>query len=204
MPVSDQYTAGTGHSDASTKGWEAHLDQVTCQGLNSEEPYFHINCLGMWAVRLALSWFNILPYSNVLVATDYNTVVDLGPSRKRQSDCIFLWLISTFPSLSGLYLARWMPLQTICPEWDRCCPQSGPSIVHHVFNQWGHPSGHFFVILFNYKCLNLCHQPRCQGSQHRYPDDILVGHVRLYLSYLPKHDPGPKEIWPDSESCTWS
>ena len=58
-----------------TKGWGAHLDDVTCQGMwNQEESRLHINCLEMGAIRLALSHhFDIPPHSLVLVAT-HNTL----------------------------------------------------------------------------------------------------------------------------------
>jgi ribonuclease HI len=63
-------------TDASTKGWGAHLDNRTAQGSwSAQERLLHINVLEMRAVRLSLLAFKVPPQSNILVATDNSTVV---------------------------------------------------------------------------------------------------------------------------------
>ena len=102
--------------DGSTKGWRAHLDDVTYQGTWTEEEFhLHINCLEMRAVKVALSRFHISPQSHVLVATDNTSVVayiskvgrgqDFFPLGERQSH-LQLSFVLIFQSVPGLYLAR--------------------------------------------------------------------------------------------------
>ena len=64
-------------TDASNKGWGAHLEQVSTKGLWSDrEKRLHINILELKAVSLALQSFkDECQNQTVLVATDNSTVV---------------------------------------------------------------------------------------------------------------------------------
>ena len=61
-------------TDASKKGWEAYLQDTTCQGTWSQlQTQLDINNLEMRAIKLALSHFNIPAMSHVLVESDNTT-----------------------------------------------------------------------------------------------------------------------------------
>ena len=64
-------------TDASNKGWGAHLEETSTKGLWSDrEKRVHINVLELKAVSLALQSFkDQCQNQRVLVATDNSTVV---------------------------------------------------------------------------------------------------------------------------------
>ena len=88
-------------TDASNKGWGAHLDQSSTKGLWSDQgKRLHINALQLKAVSLALRSFkDQCQNRTVLVATDNSTVVAYinkqGGTHSAEM-CALLWKIMTW------------------------------------------------------------------------------------------------------------
>ena len=96
-------------TDASTKGWGAHLDGQNVQGSwTVQESALHINLLEMRAVKQALVAFQIPVNSSILISTDNSTVVSYinhqGGTRSKS-----LW-IETIPLFHLAISKNW----TIC------------------------------------------------------------------------------------------
>ena len=102
-------------TDASKKGWGAHLDDFTTRGTWSvPESHLHINFLELKAVLLALKRFQHLVQGKVvLVATDNTTVVAYINKEGGMSSgslCALLWRLLCWCNLRQVVLkARHIP-----------------------------------------------------------------------------------------------
>ena len=101
-------------TDASNKGWGAHLEPSSTQGLWSpQEKVLHINVLELKAAFLALRRFkDQCQDQTVLVATDNSTVVAYINNKREHSAemCALLWRIMTWCHHSHITLkARHIP-----------------------------------------------------------------------------------------------
>ena len=114
-------------TDASIKGWGAHLNNATCLGVwDRTESQLHIKNIEMRAVRIALSQLNIPPLSNVLVATDNTTVVPytnkVGGTRSwslwMETETFFFVVVTLNISISARFIPGKMKFicVTLAPE----------------------------------------------------------------------------------------
>ena len=157
-------------TDASNKGWGAHLDQSSTKGLWSDrEKRLHINVLELKAVFLALRNFkDQCQNQTVLVATDNSTVVAYinkqGGTHSAEM-CALLWKIMTWCHHYHITLkARHIPgclnvmadllsrsNQVQSTEWSL-----HPQVFKQICQKWFTPHGRF-----------ICHSPEPQTSTVR-------------------------------------
>ena len=152
-------------TDASNKGWGAHLGDFTARGVWSPlESLLHINFLELKAVLLALRQFEYLcPNQIVLVATDNTTVVSYINKQggmKSGSLCALLWRLLSWCHPRDITLrARHIPgrLNVIADKLSRHNQviQTEWSLSQQVFNRlcskWAPPVVDLFVTRFNHK-----------------------------------------------------
>ena len=159
-------------TDASNKGWGAHLEQTSTKGLWSDrEKRLHINVLELKAFSLALQRFkDQCQNRTVLVATDNSTVVAYinkqGGTHSAEI-CALLWKIMTWCHHYEITLkARHIPgclnvTADLLSRWNQV--QSTESSLHpQVFKQiclkWFSPHVDIFATRLNHK-LPLCVSP---------------------------------------------
>ena len=150
-------------TDASKKGWGAHLNERTARGTWSvPESKLYINHLELKAVFLALKEFQDLCSNNiVLVATDNTTVVayiNKERGMKSGSLCALLWRILSWCTRKQVTLkARHIPGrlnvigdklsrlgQTIQTEWSL-----HPEVFKAICSRWHQPQVDLFATRFN-------------------------------------------------------
>ena len=152
-------------TDASKKGWGAHLDKHTARGTWSlPESKLHINHLELKAVFLALKEFRTLVCNKtVLIATDNTTVVayiNKEGGMKSGSLCALLWRILSWCTRQQVTLkARHIPGrlnviadklsrlgQTIQTDWSL-----HPEVFQAICDRWHQPQVDLFATRFNNK-----------------------------------------------------
>ena len=112
-------------TDASVKGWGAHLEDQTVSGLWSyTEKNLHINVLVLKAVFLAIRSFQShLLNKRVLVASDNVTVVSYLNKQGRTHSlemCLMIWRLMAFCKPRAIWLrARHIQGCLICLIWHR-------------------------------------------------------------------------------------
>ena len=152
-------------TDASNKGWGAHLEQSSTQGLWSpQEKGLHINVLELKAVFLALRHFkDQCQDQTVLVGTDNSTVVAYinkqGGTHSAEM-CALLWRIMTWCNHSHIALkARHSPgclnvmadllsrsNQVESTEWSL-----HPQVFKQISQKWLTPHVDLFATHLNHK-----------------------------------------------------
>ena len=158
-------------TDASNKGWGAHLDQSSTKGLWSDrEKRLHINVLELKAVSLAIRSFkDQCQNQTVLVATDNSTVVAYiskqGGTHSAEM-CTLLWKIMTWCHHSHITLkARHIPPVQVEPSAvNRMVTASAgvqtdlPKVVHSPCRSICHSSEPQTTTV----CVS-SHRPKCLG-----------------------------------------
>ena len=152
-------------TDASEKGWGAHVGFQTFQGTWSlEEQTLHINVLEMRAVRLALLSLNPPPLTTILVATDNSTVKSYinkqGGTRSSQmmqeTALLFNAVIQNNWVLRARHIAGKLNVladqlsrsgQVIQTEWSL-----HQSVADLIFQRWGRPLIDLCATHLNSKC----------------------------------------------------
>ena len=151
-------------TDASSKGWGAHLDQSSTKGLwSDQEKRLHINVLELKAVSLALqSLKDQCQNQTVLVATDNTTVVAYinkqGGTHSAEM-CALLWKIMTWCHHYHITLkARHIPgclnvmadlsssKQAQSIEWSL-----HPQVFKQICQKWFTPHVDLFATHLNHK-----------------------------------------------------
>jgi hypothetical protein len=152
-------------TDASLKGWGAHVGDATYQGLwDPQESRLSINRLELRAIRLALALHNPPKGSVILVATD-NTVTKCyvnkqGGTRSRammaETNSLFSLLIQKDWHLRARHIAGKLNVladqlsrsdQILPGEWSL-----SPQTLQPVFDRWGHPLVDLCATAENKKC----------------------------------------------------
>ena len=184
-------------TDASKKGWGAHLNERTARGTCSlPESKLHINHLELKVVFLALKEFQDLCSNNiVLVATDNTTVVaciNKEGGMKSGSLCALLWRILSWCTRKQVTLkARHIPGrlnmiadklsrlgQTIQTEWSL-----HPEVFQAICSQWHQPQVDLFATRFNNKLpqfVSLVPDPRLGQWMH----SVCLGKI---WTHMPSH-----------------
>ena len=168
-------------TDASNKGWGAHLEQTSTKGLWSDrEKRLHINVLKLKAVSLAVQSFkDQCQTQRVLVATDNSTVVAYinkqGGTHPAEM-CALMWKIMTWCHHYQITLkARHIPgclnvladlmsrsNQVQSTEWSL-----DPQVLKQICQKMVHPS-----------CRSICHSSEPQTATVRVssPRPKCLGH----------------------------
>ena len=115
VPINPPLPSATIFTDASEKGWGAHMDSLTAQGTwQGHLRHSHINNLELEAVFNALVAFQTnLPKGLILIRSDNRTVVALinnqggtrAPSLSKRAEEILLWAHSKGWSLTARHIA---------------------------------------------------------------------------------------------------
>jgi len=153
-------------TDASERGWGAHADNATFQGLWSvEESRLHINVLELRAVRLALLAHSPPAGSHILVATD-NTTVKCHINRQggthsrslmKETVLLFSLAQNNSWSLRARHIAGKLNVladqlsragQVIQTEWTL-----NAQVVESLFHHWGRPLIDLCATSLNTQCL---------------------------------------------------
>ena len=152
-------------TDASLKGWGAHLEHHTASGLwNQVESRLHINILELKAVFLALKSFeNQLLNQNLLISTDNSSVVaylNKQGGTHSQEMCALIWRIMAWTNARGIQIrAKHIPgnlnvLADSLSKKDKVI-QTEWALNHRVFNQichcWHQPMVDLFATKLNHK-----------------------------------------------------
>ena len=152
-------------TDASNKGWGAHLGDFTARSVwSSMESLLHINYLELKAILLVLRQFEHLCRDQILlVATDNTTVVSYINKQggmKSGSLCALLWRLLSWCHPRGIVLReRHIPgrLNVIADKLSRHNQviQTEWSLSQQVFNQlcskWARPQVDLFATRFNHQ-----------------------------------------------------
>ena len=152
-------------TDASQKGWGAHLNEIVLSGLwSNKEAQLHINVLELKAVLLALKGFQEhLQGQSVLICSDNSTVVSYlnkeGGTHSIEM-CALIWRILAFTNSRRIQIrARHVPgsLNVIADSLSRRDKviQTEWSLHQQIFNQickvWHTPMVDLFATHLNYK-----------------------------------------------------
>ena len=152
-------------TDASQKGWGAHLNEIVLSGLwSNKEAQLHINVLELKAVLLALKGFQEhLQGQTVLICSDNSTVVAYlnkeGGTHSIEM-CALIWRILAFTNSRKIQIrARHVPgsLNVIADSLSRRDKviQTEWSLHQQIFNQickvWHTPMVDLFATHLNYK-----------------------------------------------------
>ena len=116
-------------TDASNKGWGAHLEEVSTKGLWSDgEKRLHINVLELKAESLALKRFKDQYHNQtVLVATDKSTVVAYINSKEENHD-----LVPSLPdNKRNQAHSNRMVFKQICQKWFTLHVDLFPTRLNH-------------------------------------------------------------------------
>ena len=152
-------------TDASLKGWGAHLNHHTASGLwNQVESKLHINILELKAVFLALKSFeNHLLNQNLLISTDNSSVVaylNKQGGTHSQEMCALIWRIMAWTNARGIQIrAKHIPgnLNMLADSLSRKDKviQTEWALNHQVLNQichcWHQPMVDLFATKLNHK-----------------------------------------------------
>jgi len=152
-------------TDASERGWGAHVDSATYQGLwELEESQLHINVLELRAVRLALTAHNPPAGSHILVATDNTTVKSYinrqGGTRSwslmEETVLLYQIVMEKQWTIKARHIAGKLNVladqlsragQVIQTEWT-----IDPQIVQMLFAKWGTPLIDLCATSLNKQC----------------------------------------------------
>jgi len=152
-------------TDASERGWGAHVGSATYQGLwGLEESRLHINVLELRAVRLALTAHLPPAGSHILVATDNTTVKSYinrqGGTRSwslmEETIHLFNLVIDKQWQIKARHIAGKLNVladqlsragQVIQTEWTL-----NPQVVDLVFSRWGRPLIDLCATSLNSQC----------------------------------------------------
>ena len=152
-------------TDASQKGWGAHLNKIVLSGLwSNKEAQLHINVLELKAVLLALKGFQEhLQGQRVVICSDNSTVVSYlnkeGGTHSIEM-CALIWRILAFTNSRRIQIrARHVPgfLNVIADSLSRRGKviQTEWSLHQQIFNQicrvWHTPMVDLFATHLNYK-----------------------------------------------------
>ena len=152
-------------TDASQKGWGAHLNEIVLSGLwSNKEAQLHINVLELKAVLLALKGFQEhLQGHRVLICSDNSTVISYlnkeGGTHSIEM-CALIWRILAFTNSRRIQIrARHVPgsLNVIADSLSRRDKviQTEWSLHQQIFNQicrvWHTPMVDLFATHLNYK-----------------------------------------------------
>ena len=152
-------------TDASVKGWGAHVADVTYQGLWSQEESLEmINLLELRAIRLALLQHNPPLGSVILVATDNNTakayVNKQGGTKSRpmmrETQVLFALVMERQWTIRARHIAgKLNVLADKLSRSDQCIPTEWSlhqSVADMVFAQWWRPMLDLCATAENTKC----------------------------------------------------
>jgi len=152
-------------TDASERGWGAHVDNATYQGQWSvQESLLHINILELRAVRLALESHHPPLHSHILVATDNTTVKSYinrqggthSWSLMEETQLLFQLVMSNQWTLKARHIAGKLNVladqlsragQVIATEWTL-----HPQVVEMLFTKWGRPLIDLCATSLNNQC----------------------------------------------------
>jgi len=152
-------------TDASERGWGAHVDTATYQGLWTQaETKLHINILELRAVRLALGAHRPPVGSHILVATDNTTVKSYinrqGGTRSwslmKETVALFQSIMSNQWTIKARHIAGKLNVladqlsrkdQAIQTEWTL-----NPQVVEMIFTKWGRPLIDLCATTLNTQC----------------------------------------------------
>ena len=162
-------TSVTITTDASKSGWGGHMNNLTAQGLWTEEQkLLHINNLELEAVFLTVKKFQkFLKNKLVLIRSDNVTVVQYinkqGGTRSLQL-CQRTWDLWMFALENKIYLKaahiagvnnvladQLSRIKIQATEWEL-----DHSVVHQIFQNWGHPTIDLFATNENKKAVVFC------------------------------------------------
>lgn len=162
-------TSVTITTDASKSGWGGHMNNLTAQGLWTEEQkLLHINNLELEAVFLTVKKFQkFLKNKLVLIRSDNVTVVQYinkqGGTRSLQL-CQRTWDLWMFALENKIYLKaahiagvnnvladQLSRIKIQATEWEL-----DNSVVHQIFQNWGHPTIDLFATNENKKAVVFC------------------------------------------------
>jgi len=152
-------------TDASEKGWGAHVDGQTFQGTwSAQEASLHINLLELRAVRLTLMALLPPPGSVILASTDNTTVKAYinhqggtrSRSMMRETDLLFQLVIQHQWTLRARHIAGKLNVladqlsrrgQVIPTEWSL-----DQGVADSLFLLWGKPLVDLCATQLNTKC----------------------------------------------------
>ena len=151
-------------TDASQKGWGAHLNQIVLSGLwSNKEAQLHINVLELKAVLSLKGFQEHLQGQSVLICSDNSTVVSYlnkeGSTHSIEM-CALIWRILAFTNSRRIQIrARHVPgsLNVIADSLSRRDKviQTEWSLHQQIFNQickvWHTPMVDLFATHLNYK-----------------------------------------------------
>ena len=185
-------------TDASQKGWGAHLNKIVLSGLwSNKEAQLHINVLELKAVLLALKGFQEhLQGQTVLICSDNSTVVAYlnkeGGTHSIEM-CALIWKILAFTNSRRIQIrARHVPgsLNVIADSLSRRDKviQTEWSLHQQIFNQickvWDTPMVDLFATHLNSKLQTsnlFISCPRQKGLENRCIEYLLGRPRRLCL-----------------------
>ena len=183
-------------TDASQKGWGAHLNEIVLSGLwSNKEAQLHINVLELKAVLLALKGFQEhLQGQTVLICSDNSTVVAYlnkeGGTHSIEM-CALIWRILAFTNSRRIQIrARHVPgsLNVIadCPITKGQGHTDGvvtsPTDIQPNLQSLAHTNGRSFCNSSKLQTSNLCIScPRQEGLENRCIEYLLGRPRRLCL-----------------------
>ena len=165
VPLVPPPTTLTIFTDASERGWGAHVGLQEFQGTwSEEESALHINILEMRAVRLALLTLNPPPQTSMLIATDNSTVKSYinkqGGTRScsmmQETGLLFNLIIQRQWNVRARHIAGKLNVladrlsragQVLQTEWSL-----NQSIADLIFQKWGRPMIDLCATHLNSKC----------------------------------------------------
>ena len=183
-------------TDASQKGWGAHLNQIVLSGLwSNKEAQLHINVLELKAVLLALKGFQEhLQGQSVLICSDNSTVVSYlnkeGGTHSIEM-CVLIWRILAFTNSRRIQIrARHVPGSLKCDSrlpikkgqghTNRVVPS--PTDIQPNLQSLAHTIGRPVCNSSILQTSNLCISgPRQKGLENRCIEYLLGRPRRLCL-----------------------
>ena len=151
------------YTDASQRGWGAHMGSLTASGLwDAEMSQLHINHLELEAVFLALKHFEqVLPDKHVLLNTDNTTVAcylnKQGGARSfslsKRAEVVLLWCQERDISLTAKYIPGKLNILADPLSRSHMVLPTEWTIVHKalepVWRHWFKPDVDLFATQFN-------------------------------------------------------
>ena len=163
VPMNPPTPSATIFTDASEKGWGAHMDSHTAQGKwQPQAQPRHINNLELEAVYNALVAFQAeIPNGTILVRSDNSTVVALinkqggtrAPTLSKRAEEIILWAHSKGWSLAAKHIAGSANIMADLLSRPDKIIQTEWSIAHHalerIWSTWDKPLLDLFATKFS-------------------------------------------------------
>ena len=188
-------------TDASVKGWGAHLENLTVIGMWSDtEANFNINILELKAVFLAIRSFQThLMNKRVLVASDNATVVSYlnkqGGTHSLDM-CLMVWRLMAFCNPRAILLRAWhiqgclnvIPDSLSCrdkiiqTEWSL-----HPKTFQMICQIWHRPMVDMFATKMNSKLPVCICSPRSKCIRSRCIEYLIGGTRWLCLLFNSSH-----------------